>query len=1256
MSSLSRQFNVLICFFFCLICSFLAEAQINPCDPIASGNVDTDGDGISDICDDDDDNDGILDINEGFVAPTELISNGDFSNGLTDWTVNNPTGGSAPIVGASDAVEFGYQTTGVTTSVSLDLNDLANDPGVSTQNGSIGTGTSGGPAQFHFNGTGDMYVAINPDAGGTDVGSFDTIDISWGTDWGLEAHVFSFGDISTLTPGNFDTGASTGLVIGYDNVTNDNLIIWNGVELFRQRYYTVPLSPTGMNLSVSTAGVVTFRAGGRTPIMTFQIPGTEWQDTNNSSWQFIASQTSVSISNNNDRIYNIEFNGNATEVFDNIGDSIEQSFMASTSDTATVSYEISTEGTGNASFTVLTEVLDDIGAVIATNNQVVSSGTNTVNFNFTPSTGNTSIRVSLLSASGDLATKQLLVDNISITQGAAIDTDNDGIFDHLDLDSDGDGCFDTVEAGHTDDDDNGQLGSSPLSVDAIGLVTGQGGYTGTTINVTVTSSPVTIDIQPAFEAAGIGGNATFTTSASGGAILSYQWQESSDSGTTWNDITNGGIYSGATTTSLTLTGVTNAEHENYYRAIITSSDNACEITTSGAASLFVLSNISVSDASVTEGGDLVFTITLSRALISDYEDLVISYTNISTSNDDYDRSLTVITIPANTTSMTFNVPTNDDNFLEATETFELELGFDGFPLNYADISDVIGIGTITDNDGNSPTEGISVNDFTVDESFGTADFVLTYTGSTVQDAFTVDFVVVDGTAISPEDYTIIAPSGNASFPANTTSGTTQVVTVTIIDDNLIEITENLNITLSNISNIAIPILDADGIGTITDNDGGGMTGVFFQNDDITVDEDAGTATVAVLLTGNIPGGFTIDYASTDDTGVAPGDYTANTGQLTFAGTDGETQPITISIIDDNLIEATERLFVNLSNASTSLIAINDDQATINIIDNDENIDIDSDNDGIIDVMEDLNLDGDDDPATDATNSDGDIYPDYLDIDSDNDGIPDNVEAQNTTGYIPPSLVDANNNGLDDAYESGTSLGLVPENTDGTDLPDFVDSDSDNDNIPDYIEGNDYDSDGNPDVVLIGSDKDNDGLDDSFEGTEQIDIDVNDEIDSPINDLPNTDGNDDLDYRDIDDDGDGIDTINEDTDGDDDYLNDDFDNDGTPDYLDPDQPMEYEDVEVFNVVTPNGDGVHDFLIITGLDVRPENDLQIYNRWGILVYTTNNYDTKNNVFDGTSQARSTIGKTDRLPAGTYFYLFNYVEVTEETISLSGYLYLN
>lgn len=46
----------------------VVSQPIDPCDAVASGNLDTDGDGISDSCDLDDDNDGILDTSEGEVV------------------------------------------------------------------------------------------------------------------------------------------------------------------------------------------------------------------------------------------------------------------------------------------------------------------------------------------------------------------------------------------------------------------------------------------------------------------------------------------------------------------------------------------------------------------------------------------------------------------------------------------------------------------------------------------------------------------------------------------------------------------------------------------------------------------------------------------------------------------------------------------------------------------------------------------------------------------------------------------------------------------------------------------------------------------------------------------------------------------------------------------------------------------------------------------------------------------------------------
>ena len=100
-------------------------------------------------------------------------------------------------------------------------------------------------------------------------------------------------------------------------------------------------------------------------------------------------------------------------------------------------------------------------------------------------------------------------------------------------------------------------------------------------------------------------------------------------------------------------------------------------------------------------------------------------------------------------------------------------------------------------------------------------------------------------------------------------------------------------------------------------------------------------------------------------------------------------------------------------------------------------DLDSDGDGIPNLVEgDVN-----------TDSDNDGIPNYLDLDSDNDGIPDYVEAQTTSGY-EDLQGDVDNNGYDDAYNSG----ITPIDTDGDTKPDYLDDDSDNDGVADYLEG------------------------------------------------------------------------------------------------------------------------------------------------------------------------------------------------------------
>ena len=101
--------------------------------------------------------------------------------------------------------------------------------------------------------------------------------------------------------------------------------------------------------------------------------------------------------------------------------------------------------------------------------------------------------------------------------------------------------------------------------------------------------------------------------------------------------------------------------------------------------------------------------------------------------------------------------------------------------------------------------------------------------------------------------------------------------------------------------------------------------------------------------------------------------------------------------------------------------------------------------------------------------------------------------------------------------------------------------------------------------------------------------------------------------------------------------------------------------VYNALSPNEDGVNDFFRIDGIaDCSVDNTVEIYNRWGVKVFETTNYNSRGNVFKGYSEGRTTISKGELLPVGAYFYVLNFKykssKNTNQTIKRSGYLYIN
>ncbi|MFN8289735.1 MAG: M36 family metallopeptidase [Chitinophagaceae bacterium] len=86
-------------------------------------------------------------------------------------------------------------------------------------------------------------------------------------------------------------------------------------------------------------------------------------------------------------------------------------------------------------------------------------------------------------------------------------------------------------------------------------------------------TPVIISQQPVNTEVCSGSNASFNVTASSNQAINYQWQVSTDGGTTWTNVNNTGVYSGATTATLSITGAQTAMSNNRYRCLL--STNAC---------------------------------------------------------------------------------------------------------------------------------------------------------------------------------------------------------------------------------------------------------------------------------------------------------------------------------------------------------------------------------------------------------------------------------------------------------------------------------------------------------------------------------------------------------------------------------------------------------------------------------------------------------------------------------------------------------
>jgi hypothetical protein len=368
------------------------------------------------------------------------------------------------------------------------------------------------------------------------------------------------------------------------------------------------------------------------------------------------------------------------------------------------------------------------------------------------------------------------------------------------------------------------------------------------------------------------------------------------------------------TLSVNLAGTTDP-------AYISVSDRIVSVTTEDID----VAAVTVNNASATEGGGVMFSVTLSDAVQGGLSVDVTLTDGTAVAPADYNPVVGTLNFSGTAGEVEqFTVSTVSDAIVEADETFSVSLDASHPGVTDSDT----GTGTINDNDAST----VTVNNAVTTEG-GDLTFTVTL-GNAVQGGLSVIVALSGGTAtggatplITPEDYdNVVAPLIFAG-----TASETKQFTVATLDDAIFEGNETFTVSLSA-SHASVTDSDT-GTGTINDND---MAAVTVDNASAEEGEDL---TFTVTLNNAVAGALTVDVTLTDvsATGgpaplVAPEDYDNVVSQLTFGGTAGETEQFTVETLDDAIFEGTETFTVSLSASNGAVI--DSDTGTGTITDND----------------------------------------------------------------------------------------------------------------------------------------------------------------------------------------------------------------------------------------------------------------------------------------------------------------------------------
>ena len=108
---------------------------------------------------------------------------------------------------------------------------------------------------------------------------------------------------------------------------------------------------------------------------------------------------------------------------------------------------------------------------------------------------------------------------------------------------------------------------------------------------------------------------------------------------------------------------------------------------------------------------------------------------------------------------------------------------------------------------------------------------------------------------------------------------------------------------------------------------------------------------------------------------------------------------------------------------------------------------------------------------------------------------------------------------------------------------------------------------------------------------------------------------------------------------------------TPEPTPPTSQREEPELVVYNAVSIDGEN---YFKVENTDPNTSIELLIFNEMGLVVYESAHYQDNGDVFQGYANVSGVVGRGQRLPSGTYFYIMNYTLHGEKQLK-KGFLYV-